>query len=156
MQVEDRSIFAERHLIEERNCQSKLLVDELAVTKPHRDDEVIPVDQCFGQRLWNVCGRVGSFLDQPVGNDGVDCLGVGFDSRRFDSVERLLTELRPQRKFSRHTSENITGTHKKNRLHQRLFVRLFVHSFLNWTVDRTTMGRLQSCHDRPACSNINA
>lgn len=95
VQVEDRGFLAERDLIEERNVQAKLFVDELAVTKPHRDDEVIPVDECFGQRLWNVRGRVGSFLDQPVGNDGVDCFGLGFDPRRFNSVGRSLTDLCP-------------------------------------------------------------
>ena len=95
MQVEDRGFLAERDLIEEWNVQAKLFVDELAVTKPHRDDEVIPVDECFGQRLWHVCGMVGSFLNQPVGNDGVDYFGLGFDPRRFHSVGRWLTELCP-------------------------------------------------------------
>ncbi len=95
MQVEDRGFLAERDFIEERNFQPKLFVDKLAMTKPHRNDEVIPVDQCFGQRLWNVCGRVGSFLDQPVGNDGVDRFGLGFDPRRFNSVGRMPAELCP-------------------------------------------------------------
>src|SRR6185437_15931369 len=95
VQVEDRRVLADRHLVEEGNVQPELFLDEFAVAKAHRNDEVIPVDDCFGQRLWNVCGRIGSFLDQSVGNHRMDRFGLGFRPRGFDSVGRLLTELSP-------------------------------------------------------------
>lgn len=95
VQVENRGFLAERHLVEEWNVQPELFVNELAVAKPHRNDEVIPVDQLLRQPLWDMCGRIGSFLDQPLGNDRVDRVGLGLDPRRFHSVGRVPTELCP-------------------------------------------------------------
>ena len=95
MQVEDRGFLAERHFVEERNYQPKFVMDELPVAKPHRNDEIVSVDQLLRQPLWHMGGRIGPFLDQPFGNDRVDRFGFGFDSRRFNSIGGLLAELCP-------------------------------------------------------------
>jgi len=93
MQVQDRGVLAERHLIKKRNFQTKPFLDELTMPQSHRDNEVIPLDQFLGQEARDMRGRVNSLSDQSVRNDWVDGFRLGLDARRFNPVGRLSPEM---------------------------------------------------------------
>ena len=144
VQVKNRGFLAERHFIEEWSCQTELLLNELAMVQAHGNNEIDPIDQFFGQCLWNVCRGVDAFQDQRVTDHKGDRLRRGLDTSRFHSVAGLWAALCPDRIFGRHAAEHVSCAYKENGLHHRRFVC----SLYKRTVSGWSTGRLRSGYNR--------
>ncbi len=114
MQVEDRLVLTERNFIEERNFQSELFLDEFAVVPPHGNHEISSIDQRSGQHSRDMWRWISALFDQPIRDDWMDGLRLGFGSSRFHSIGRLRADLCPYRILGRHTAEDVAGTYKEN------------------------------------------